>query len=101
MWDVDRMLENISSTMLQEWMIFYSIDPFGEKRGDLRAAMLAAVTAKSMGAKRVDPRKFVLDFETKRIRQAGQWQRDLQALKAFSMVHNAKLALKERDAGGN
>lgn len=43
--DVDGMLARMSSRQLTEWMIFYQLEPWGEKRADLRAGIVAATVA--------------------------------------------------------
>lgn len=35
----------MSSRLLTEWMVFAKLEPFGERRGDLRAAIVAATIA--------------------------------------------------------
>lgn len=42
---VGDLLARISSAELTEWMAFDAIDPFGDERADLRAGVIAAVTA--------------------------------------------------------
>ena len=38
---VKQLLANISSIEISEWMAYARIEPFGEKRADLRAASIA------------------------------------------------------------
>ena len=42
-----QLLNNISSKELSEWIAFSNIEPFGEFRADIRAAMIACVMANS------------------------------------------------------
>jgi hypothetical protein len=42
---VGDLLARISSAELTEWMAFDAIEPFGDERADLRAGIVAAVTA--------------------------------------------------------
>ena len=39
---VRQLLSSTSSSELSEWMAFEAIDPFGERRADLRAGIMAA-----------------------------------------------------------
>lgn len=39
------MLRSISSRQLSEWMAFEAIDPFGERRADIRAAQIVTAIA--------------------------------------------------------
>jgi len=43
--DVDALLARLTSRQLTEWMAFYRLEPFGERRADLRMAILAALIA--------------------------------------------------------
>lgn len=45
---VRELLGRIDSLELSEWAAYCGIEPFGEQRSDLRAAMLATVTANAM-----------------------------------------------------
>lgn len=42
---VGEMLARVTSAELTEWMAFDAIEPFGEFRADLRAGIIASVTA--------------------------------------------------------
>lgn len=42
---VGELLSRISSRELTEWMAYYSQEPFGEVRGDLQSAIVAAMIA--------------------------------------------------------
>lgn len=43
--DVDRMLGELSARQFDEWIAFYSIEPWGEERADLRAGIVASTVA--------------------------------------------------------
>lgn len=43
--DVDALLARLSSRQISEWMAYYTLDPFGEERADLRMGMLMALIA--------------------------------------------------------
>lgn len=38
-------MRELTSWQISEWQAFYQIEPFGEERADLRAAIVASVTA--------------------------------------------------------
>jgi len=42
---VKEMLSRMDSRELAEWAAYYSVEPFGEERGDLRAGIVASVIA--------------------------------------------------------
>lgn len=63
---VEDLLNRISSLELSEWQAFYTIDPFGEERADMRAAMMAANVANAWKDKKQRTFKlkdFMLNFD--------------------------------------
>jgi len=49
----------VSSAELAEWMALASIEPFGERRRDWRAAMLASVVASVFSDAELSPEDFM------------------------------------------
>lgn len=45
------MLKRMPARLLTEWMIFYKMEPFGERRADLRAGIVAATIANANRSK--------------------------------------------------
>lgn len=41
----DHLLRELTSWQITEWLAYYQIEPWGEERGDLRAGIVASVTA--------------------------------------------------------
>ena len=66
-WDVDAMMRAMPSRLLSEWMAYARLNPFGERRADLRNAQLMALTANvnrdPKKSRAFKPRDFMLDFE--------------------------------------
>lgn len=58
---VRELLARIDSRELSEWMAYYTLEPFGESRGDLRIAMLTSLMANVNRGKGQRPFK-VQDF---------------------------------------
>ena len=58
---VNRMLAEMSSAELTEWIEFYGLEPFGEERSDWRSAIAASAICNSFGAK-TKPKDFIPDF---------------------------------------
>jgi hypothetical protein len=54
---VGRLLDEIDSAELTEWMAFYQIEPFGPERGDLNAAIVAQTVANRSRGKGERPYK--------------------------------------------
>jgi hypothetical protein len=62
------LLRSISSRQLSEWMAFYKLEPFGPKREEIHAAMIAMVIANANRDEKSKPspfmiEDFLLDFE--------------------------------------
>lgn len=55
--------ERMSARELAEWQAYYHIEPFGEERGDLRAAMLGQTVAVLAGNKDAKLGDFLLKFD--------------------------------------
>lgn len=75
-----------------DWLAYDRVDPFGETRADLRAAMIASVIAnanrgKSQRAFKVED--FLLDFSGERKRQ--DWMEMQANLLTWSEAHNQAL----------
>jgi hypothetical protein len=51
----DLLLERLTSKQFGEWVAFYSIDPFGDQRGDLQAAIVAATVSNRLRNKTEKP----------------------------------------------
>lgn len=49
--DVDAMLEGMSASQMTEWIAYYSLEPFGQDRGDIPAAVIAAQVANTIPRK--------------------------------------------------
>lgn len=65
--DVDSMLEEITSVQLSEWMAFDRIEPFEDKRADVRNAVLCCTLANiwrdEKKSKPFSPEDFMLRFD--------------------------------------
>lgn len=48
---VAELLRRLSSAELSEWMRYWNVEPWGEERADMRAAIVACTVARSQGAK--------------------------------------------------
>lgn len=44
-WDVKKMLAEMSPEQLLTWKAYYALEPFGQKRDDLRAGTISAIIA--------------------------------------------------------
>ena len=59
-------VEQMSGVELLEWMAYYKIEPWGEKRADMRAGVIASTIAnifRKKGRKPFKPVDFMLQFE--------------------------------------
>ena len=82
---MDRMLSEISSRDLAEWMAFSRLEPWGEERADLRMGIIASTIANANRGKGQKPYK-VQDFlpsfeqETEEAAQARLMAKAMSAL---------------------
>jgi hypothetical protein len=67
----------MSSRELSEWMAYYSLEPFGEYRADLRAAIIARMAAQSNR-----PLKdFMIDFDGEERTRQQSMEQQLTAMR--------------------
>ena len=81
---VKRLLKEIDSKELSEWMAFYNIEPFGEFRADIRSAIIACTLANCNRGKNQSAFKisdFMPKFETETKNQSPEEMKKL--LQAF------------------
>lgn len=57
--------ERIDSREFAEWVAYYKIDPFGNKRGDMQAGIIAASNVNLWSKGKVSPADFMPEFETR------------------------------------
>ena len=85
-----ELLARISSRELSEWAAFAQLEPFGEEREDLRAAIVAATVANTAR----DPKKqrafvpsdFMPDFE----REPQSWEQQLQIVEMLNVAFGGR-----------
>lgn len=51
----DHLLRSLTAKQFQEWQAFYTLDPFGDQRGDLRSGIVSAVIANAFRSKNTNP----------------------------------------------
>jgi hypothetical protein len=97
---VRELLARANSRELSEWMAFASLEPFGDARGDLQAAIVASTVANTAR----DPKKrrrpfapadFVPDFDRPE-RRHQTWQEQLSIV---TMLNTAFGGRDLRDKG--
>lgn len=86
---MQELLARISSRELSEWWAFSLLEPFGEKRADIRAAIIASTvanTARDPKRRRrpFRPSEFMPRFERKKERQS--WEEQLQIVEMFNVA---------------
>lgn len=72
---VEKLLAEITSKELAEWMAFEKIEPWGETRADLRAGIIASTVANRLRGKREPARKvteFMPEFDRRPDPRIGQ-----------------------------
>lgn len=66
--DVDDMLQEIPNQLFEEWMAYYSLEPFGSLQGFVQAgiissAIISNIPFRGKGAKHFSPLDFIPDFK--------------------------------------
>lgn len=85
----------VSAPELSEWIAYDHIEPFGERRADLRAGIVAAVTANAFRGKDSKPFQasdFMPDFDKKLQQQTPEEM--FNRLRIHAETHNASLKRK-------
>lgn len=79
--DVDALLAQLTSRQLAEWMAFGQLEPFGEVRADLRAAIVASTIANAFSVKgrRFKPADFLPRFEKPKSQPAAVMRANFRA----------------------
>lgn len=89
------MREGITCRELQEWKAEYEIEPFGEERADLRAAIIASTIANCWSKKTYTPAEFMPDFDREENPQQSVEQMQARMKLAFkTMRQGAKKNVK-------
>ncbi len=61
---MERMVAEMTWTEMVSWRAFYELEPFGEKRSDLRVGHAAARLASYFGGKDIRVSDFIADYGT-------------------------------------
>jgi hypothetical protein len=84
---------SIPYRLFREWQVFFSLEPWGEERADLRAGIVASVIANTHRDRKKKPRPYVPgDFMPKfgKQKKRRQSQNELKMkLTLFAKAHNA------------
>lgn len=82
---MDRLLASLTYRQLQGWQAYHQIDPFGQERGDLRAALIKHALLNVMGRGEDDPEIPLEDClprfgesQWEKARRAKQQERDIR-----------------------
>lgn len=100
----DAMARRMPYRVLMEWYAYAALEPFGEERADLRAAMVAATVANCMGRKKGQKAfkltDFMLEFD-KQTKRTGRWptpQQLNQKVLAINLMLGGSVVDKRRPA---
>ena len=90
---VETLMSSMSARELDMWKAYYTIEPFGDYRADVRQGLATATLINSQSKRaNLKAEDFVLDFKPKKT--------DAQTIKTsmdkFATIHNAKIAAKEK-----
>ena len=78
-WSVSDIRRYMTAGEVQMWKAYAQIEPFGEERADLRAAIVAHTVASCMSGSRSKIADFMPDFDRKDKRQSVQEMQNMLA----------------------
>jgi hypothetical protein len=85
----DAMLARMPNRVFKEWVAFAEVEPFGEERADMRAAIVAATIANVNRKKGKAPYK-VRDFMPVFERRRQTWQEQLRVVEMLNMAFGGR-----------
>lgn len=88
---MDALLDRLPAALFAEWQAYYSLEPWGEDRADLRAGIIASVTANvHRDAKRrpdaFTPQDFMPRFEVETRKKLQTWQDQLEIARLITIA---------------
>lgn len=86
-------MERMSTAEFVEWMLYEQIEPFGERRADLRAGMNCATTANVHRTREqpYPPSDFMLPWEPAREKVEQTPEQQLEMMLLIQQMQNATL----------
>jgi len=96
---VQELLARISGRELAEWQAYFRLEPFGEERADLRAAIVAATVANTARDRKRRRRPFqAAEFMPHFERKAQQsWEEQLQIVEMINVAFGGRDLRAGRD----
>ncbi len=94
---VAELLSRISSRELTEWQAYFTVEPFGEDRADLRSAIVACVMASAWCGKKgrkFTVKDFMPDFAPKQKQSLGLMRAMLEGYAKLAARANKDQRLK-------
>ena len=84
---MDALLQQMPAPLLIEWMAYYSLEPFGETLADVRAGVLASLTANIHRdeKKQREPYQPGDFFPWLGKREKPAWEKIFEGMQAFNM----------------
>ena len=99
---VRRLLGELDSRELTAWMAYESVEPFGERRANLHAGIVAATVAnvnRDRHARAFQPTDFLLEFG--RERRSGHDDVQMEAMRAqMALIAQVQNAVNEAPGNG-
>lgn len=95
----DAMLAAMTPSQLGEWLAYYEIDPWGEQRADLRAAIVATEIHRAAGSRRsdgqpIEPKQFMRFIDQPQQKPVSQSEKLRAILKNLGSSKSAKTKRK-------
>ncbi len=97
-WSVQDIRNHMSCAEVQEWRAYNEIEPFGEERADLRAAIIAQTVADYLSGKSHKVEQFMPSFEEEPSDPGDPRQQSVEEMQAI--IKPVFKETKERKAHG-
>ena len=100
---VRQLLNSIDSHELAEWMAFFRLNPFGERRADIRAALISSVIANVNRGKDQPPFKvedFIIKYDQPELdepERVQDWQQQLALVEMLNSAFGGKDQREKRN----
>lgn len=107
--DIDKLLDSLSWSQFVEWKAIYRLDPFGEKRADYRAAVVAFTVASyaafTKGKDKLKFENFMLNFDRPNdeltVQDEEKHLAQLRSLETWMMVQASHIIDKDGNKVAN
>ena len=93
--DVDAMLRSLTAKQFQQWQHYYALEPFGAKRDNYHAALVARAIYHMHGASKITLEDLLLTFEPQAPKVKQTPEMHLAIAHALAAIYNPSVKAKD------